>query len=217
MPWLNITWVLDAVSTKMLAPSIVVVRSLFGAIVRWLKMPKLQFGPLKDTAGVAHLAWWHMPVWLERRLLSPFPLVDVGVRLVFMAPALGQRTLCWKRLDPGPPEYRTTLRVGDGWRYIPLVARTEEAARPLSGYEGDIISPDLVAGWLLRRGIPRVTDGNHFFLHEQITNLEGPQDYKVALELISNDGKNVAKRSFILHVPEPNARNADFFLRDTLP
>jgi hypothetical protein len=83
---------------------------------QWLQMPKIQFGPLKDTSAVSRSVWWHVPVWLERRLPPPLPLDDVGARLVFRTPALGPRTLYWKPLHPGRPEACTTLRMDDEWR-----------------------------------------------------------------------------------------------------
>lgn len=191
-------------------------RPLLPILLRCCRMPRIQFGPLKDTHDTRRTVWWHVPVLLSRWWAILPPLTEVEARVVFEEPALGERILCWSSEpdQPGRPEYRVTLRAGGPWRHVPVVARTEEDRIALAGYAGTSPPDSLYDSWTLRRGIVRVTDGHHFYSFEHLTDLAGSRQYRVRLEIVAY--KHVLKSQvYVLCVPPAEASNDDFLLLAT--
>ena len=176
-------------------------------------MPDIQFHQPDNVLGTKpeELSWWHVAISSKYWFFNRVPLSDVSCTLLIEGNR--EAELCFRPLQGSQPEHRIALHWGDT-RYIPICARATTDNFPL-GFSAPyvLIHGQLAKGWVLKRGIARITDGNHYFTFGNLINLTGPVNYNLTLQL--KLGKRVyVEKQYILEIPNTDSDNGSFLLKD---
>jgi len=164
-------------------------------------MSKASFGPPDNGASETGLNHIHIPV---------------SVKANFFGSGTSTHTikLLWRNEnDSNAPFPNIDLRAGRTY-YIPIVARSTRSGLPLSGRVVTVIPMELYSAWVLSAGVPRITDGNHYFTFTGLTNLNDARVYSLRLEIRASNGKIALVKNYCLYVPKKAESNERFRLTD---
>jgi len=190
-------------------PLVLTIRLIFA----WLKRPDMQFHKPEPVLGGTNreLVWWHVPISLKYGWLKPFSLNDVSCTLLL--DGKGETELCFRPLQAPGPEHRINIHWGDV-RQIPVCARSETDNFPL-GFTAPyiLLHGAIVDNWLLKPGVARITDGNHYFTFNNLINLDGGKSYGLLIQMKIGQTRYAEKR-YTLNVPACTADNRAFALSE---
>lgn len=194
---------------RLFAPFAAVVRFL----LRQLSLPDLRFHTCRKlTSEDGALVWWHVPVSLRHRWLRGFPLNNLTTTLTINRPMQKSLAMCWISEYSRVPTYRASLS-GNEVLHIPIAARALSAGTALA-YENPVISDNNTPeNWLLKGGVPRITDENHFFTYMDLTDLPSPRDYRLVLQVKAGK-RSLGGKEYVLHVPDKGKKNGLFTLEE---
>jgi hypothetical protein len=195
------------------------VLSFIFAALRWIRnrfvMSIGRFGEPHSDVSESDLKHIHVPVVVESGLLGsdaipgvePWITISDGVNV-------HKLKLLWRNEnDSDTPFPNLDLRAGRTY-HIPVVARSTTTGLPLSGRAVTNVPAKLYADWVLTAGVPRITDGNHYFTFTNLTNLGASRLYSIRLELHASNGKVVLVKTYFLHLPQKSEPNDTFRLEE---
>jgi len=175
-----------------------------GAILpeRWT-MPNVMCGNPRNMASESSLAWWHIPVWVEKaRLWQAESIGPCMVEIQIDSPlsASTRLEMLWSSLD-GPQRQVTLFAGGTRVRDVIVAVRSEED-RQLTGHPGRL------APFFLPARVVRMTD-DHALIHRNLfTDLLPGVMYEMTLWILVAD-RPYHHQSYSLRVPGTDAGNAE--------
>ena len=187
--------------------------------LRWVRglfvMSKASFGPPDNGASETGLNHIHIPVSVKANFFGSEPILGAEP-WAQLSDGTSTHTikLLWRNEnDSNAPFPNIDLRAGRTY-YIPIVARSTRSGLPLSGRVVTVIPMELYSAWVLSAGVPRITDGNHYFTFTGLTNLNDARVYSLRLEIRASNGKIALVKNYCLYVPKKAESNERFRLTD---
>lgn len=203
------------IAALMSIPGWVIGTSIAAGKAVWnsLSMSRASFGIPGNPPIEPELKHVHAQVVVSSGYLGREPIIGVEPWLVFLDSSRTDIKLLWQNENESDgPEPKKDLQA-DKVYWVPIVARSTIDGFRLSGRAVTTIPDALLSSWEMRRGIPRITNGAHYYTFTALINLDAPQTYPVRLELRLPNGKVFLEKEYFIRVPRPEDPNDEFFLQ----